>query len=75
MTEPNEAAFARSLTETKDGFTDRSQEGLSKREYFAIKIMAATISRTDYADYKAIAEESIKAVDALIEELNKKQTT
>lgn len=61
------------------------QDGLTKREYFAAMAMqgfasnpewAKTITSDDWDEYKKrLSEASADIADALIEALNKKQTT
>ena len=70
MIHQNDAAFA--MPSTEGNF---SQEGLTKREYFAIQIFAAHISGLYSGNFviddQKIAAISIKGADALIAELNK----
>jgi hypothetical protein len=74
MTRPESLAFPFSY---KDSYTGEHKvfSGLNKREYFAIQIMAAMQTRAGKPEYEIEAHFAIKAADALINELNKKQTT
>lgn len=58
---------------TKYAFPSQTQDGLTKREYFAAKIMAAEMGRTyhDHDDHEMLAKRSLHAADALIEALKR----
>lgn len=70
-------AFARPASEyTKNGtLTDGNdaidaQNGLTKREYAAIKI-AASIAGAQHTDYPSVVSQAVELADALFEELEK----
>lgn len=70
MTQPNENAFP-----VTDG-TRTVEPGLTKREYFAalaLQGMLANQTRGTTTDPSFFASEAVKASDALITELDKKQ--
>lgn len=69
MTNPNDAAFAKSAFYQ----TDTSEKGLTKREYFATLMMQALLSRSSLSGFtpQQYAQGGLQYADALIEELNK----
>jgi hypothetical protein len=68
---PNDAAFAKSAFYHQNGFIDSSQEGLTKREYFAAIALQGLLAEGNRHQFNIIAEIAVEAADLIIEELNK----
>jgi hypothetical protein len=72
MTNPNELI---TVMYDNEGFKD-SKEGLTKREYFAAKILGGICANREYGGDVKIelaAYDAVRQADALIDALNKKQ--
>ena len=54
-------------------FPDGENEGLTKREYFAIMALQGNLAAcsASYPDIEAVTTKSVEYADALIEKLNK----
>lgn len=73
VTEPHDAAFARPASDPRTDELPVSQQGLTKREYFAgqaVRFMLAG-SPPRQGDIDDAAEFAVAYADALIAELNK----
>ena len=73
MTYHDDPAFARTAHMTDGGTYTSKQDGLTKREYFAVMAMQGAIasrSISAFAQYK-LASDCVLAADSLIEALNK----
>ena len=74
MINGNEPAFSKAaFYDRTSGCYDRSQEGLSKREYFAALAMQGLLSnpgQIDTTDFEWVATHAVGYTDALIEQLN-----
>jgi len=75
-TNGNESAFLKAAYNDPYFGLDPSNEGLTKREFFAAIAMQGIITNKDGLDIKIeyIVESAVDAADALIEELNKTKT-
>jgi hypothetical protein len=75
-TNGNEPAFSKAAYNDPYFGLDASNEGLTKREYFAAIAMQGIITNKDGLDIKIeyIVESAVDAADALIEELSKTKT-
>jgi len=75
MTNPNDPAFSKAAFYHPDGGTDRPQEGLTNREYFAAMAMQGLLAANNIyetgVDHKFNSTHSVLAADSLIAELNK----
>ena len=72
MTNGNEPAFSKAAFYHPEAGIDGSQEGLTKREYFAAMAMQALITKSASSlYYKDSAIEAVQIADELIKSLNK----
>ena len=72
-TKANEPAFSKPAFYHHDVGIDLPNNGLTKREYFAVMALQGIIANKDGLDIKIerIVESAVDTADALIEELNK----
>ena len=72
MTNPNDAAFARPIGDSVQEGWSLEQEGLTKREYAAIHIVATLCSAgVRPVDYESLSRKACEMADKLFQELNK----
>lgn len=74
MTKPNESAFPYQDTHPMaESYTMRnSEEGLTKREYFALHLMQGMLANSNIGcSSRDLASEAVGAADLLIEQLNR----
>lgn len=69
MTQPNESAFAKAAFYHPEVGIDSQQEGLTKREYFAVMALQGLLANR-HEDY-LLTEKAVMYADNLIEALNK----